>query len=391
MSVNFLKRVSLDIADRSARQLLRTLDTRGTVHGAKTTIDGRDVVNFCSNDYLGLASHERVIQRVANEVKRYGLGSGSASLLSGRSSLHAELETKLARLVGAESSLIFSSGYLANIGTIPALVGKADFIFHDRLNHASLIDGVLASNALHKRYPHSQVPEIPTPSEQSGGVKMLVTESVFSMDGDLVDLKRLALVARESDSVLYVDDAHGFGVIGNGKGAAGVIKYNSERSPTTIAMVTFGKALGSMGAAVVAPAEVVQMLVQKSRTYIYDTALPPICVAGALEALDLLENIPAIRQALFSNIKLFREEASKAQIPVLDSASPIQPIILGKETTAINVANHLLKQGFYVRPIRPPTVPRGTSRIRLTITASHTNEEIIRLVGALKEVIPSIL
>ena len=389
MSAGFLRRVSREISDLTEKNLLRTLDARRSRQGGRIEIDGRELINFCSNDYLGMSSEEAVIQRVSDEVKRFGVGSGSASLLSGRSSLHAELEKKLARFVGSESALIFSSGYLANTGVIPALMGRKDFIFHDRLNHASLIDGVLASKAAQKRYPHGKTPDFSGIASRNCEVKMLVTESVFSMDGDLVDLSSLLSNVVENESVLYVDDAHGFGIVGKGKGAAGILSRGSQLSSSILVMITFGKTLGSVGAALLGSNEVINLLVQKARTYVYDTAIPPLCAAAALESLSLLEGCSKRRESLFENIRFFRRQARDAGIQLQDSDSPIQPIVLGSEEKTISVANHLMKSGFYVRPIRPPTVPPGTSRIRLTITSSHSPNDILRLIQALKDVLSS--
>lgn len=387
MSAGFLRRVSRQISDLTERNLLRTLDERRSRQGGRIELDGRELINFCSNDYLGMSSDEAVIQRVSEEVKKFGVGSGSASLLSGRSSLHAELEKELARFAGSESALIFSSGYLANTGAIPALTDRKDFIFHDKLNHASLIDGVLASKAAQKRYPHGKTPDFS--GIQDVDVKMLVTESVFSMDGDLIDLSSLLGNVIQNESVLYVDDAHGFGIVGNGKGAAGILSCGSQLSSSVLVMITFGKALGSMGAAILGSNEVIDFLVQKARTYIYDTAIPPLCVAAALESLTLLEACPKRRQSLFENIRFFRRVAIDAGIQLQDSDSPIQPIIFGSEEKTIAVANYLMKRGFYVRPIRPPTVPPGTSRIRLTITSSHNHDDILSLIQAIKDALAS--
>jgi 8-amino-7-oxononanoate synthase len=387
VSAGFLRRVSRQISDLTERNLLRTLDERRSRQGGRIELDGRELINFCSNDYLGMSSDEAVIQRVSEEVKKFGVGSGSASLLSGRSSLHAELENELARFAGSESALIFSSGYLANTGAIPALTDRKDFIFHDKLNHASLIDGVLASKAAQKRYPHGKTPDFS--GIQDVDVKMLVTESVFSMDGDLIDLSSLLGKVIQNESVLYVDDAHGFGIVGDGKGAAGILSCGSQLSSSVLVMITFGKALGSMGAAILGSNEVIDFLVQKARTYIYDTAIPPLCVAAALESLTLLEACPKRRQSLFENIRFFRRVAIDAGIQLQDSDSPIQPIIFGSEEKTIAVANYLMKRGFYVRPIRPPTVPPGTSRIRLTITSSHNHDDILSLIQAIKDALAS--
>jgi len=209
------------------------------------------------------------------------------------------------------------------------------------------------------------------------------------MDGDLVDLSSLLSNVLENESVLYVDDAHGFGIVGKGKGAAGILSRGSQLSSSILVMITFGKTLGSVGAALLGSNEVINLLVQKARTYVYDTAIPPLCAAAALESLSLLEGCPKRRESLFENIRFFRRQARDAGIQLQDSDSPIQPIVLGSEEKTISVANHLMKSGFYVRPIRPPTVPPGTSRIRLTITSSHSPNDILRLIQALKDVLSS--
>jgi 8-amino-7-oxononanoate synthase len=209
------------------------------------------------------------------------------------------------------------------------------------------------------------------------------------MDGDLIDLSSLLGTVIQNESVLYVDDAHGFGIVGNGKGAAGILSCGSQLSSSVLVMITFGKALGSMGAAILGSNEVIDFLVQKARTYIYDTAIPPLCVAAALESLTLLEACPKRRQSLFENIRFFRRVAIDAGIQLQDSDSPIQPIIFGSEEKTIAVANYLMKRGFYVRPIRPPTVPPGTSRIRLTITSSHNHDDILSLIQAIKDALAS--
>ncbi len=225
MRDRFLNRVQSQIEDARARLLLRELDCRQSMQASETIINHQQVVNFTSNDYLGLASDSCVIDRVSRELPVYGFGSGSAALLSGRSSLHEELEVRLAAFVGAESALLFSSGYMANLGAIQALTASKDMIFHDKLNHASLIDAVIASGAKHKRYPHCSIPKIPEMDKNTDGVTFLLSESVFSMDGDVADLDVLSKRVSSINGVFYIDDAHGFGVIGQGKGAGGIIEY----------------------------------------------------------------------------------------------------------------------------------------------------------------------
>jgi 8-amino-7-oxononanoate synthase len=381
----FLNRVQAKIEDARARLLLRELDCRQSMQAAETTINHQKVVNFTSNDYLGLASDPSVIDRVSRELPVYGFGSGSAALLSGRSSLHEELEVRLAAFVGAESALLFSSGYMANLGAIQALTSAKDMIFHDKLNHASLIDAVIASGAKHKRYPHCSIPKIPDMNENTDGVPFLLSESVFSMDGDVADLDVLSKTVSSVNGVFYIDDAHGFGVIGQGKGAGGIIDYRAESS-ITIGMIAFGKSLGSLGAAIVAPKEVIALLVQKARTFIYDTALPPVCCAAALAALDVIAKKAALRNKLNTNIEYFRSLAKTSNVPVMHSDTPIQPILVGDELVALQVAEQLLVDGFYVKAIRFPTVPKGTARIRVTLTAAHSRQHIYLLCEKLKAV-----
>jgi 8-amino-7-oxononanoate synthase len=382
---SFLKRVKFQIEDVRARRLLRELDCRQSAQAAETIINNQRIINFTSNDYLGLASDSSVIKRVARELPIYGFGSGSAALLSGRSALHKELEVRLAYFVGAESALLFSSGYLANLGAIQALTTVKDMIFHDKLNHASLIDAVIACGAKHKRYPHGSIPMISGRGDDTNGVPFILSESVFSMDGDVADLEALSKQAVLADGVFYIDDAHGFGVIGNGKGAGGVINYSASGS-MTLGMIAFGKSLGSLGAAVVGPAEVINLLVQKARTFIYDTASPPVCCAAALAALDVIENNAFIRDKLYENIQYFRSLAKGYNLPVMESETPIQPILIGDELAALKVAEELLSEGLYVKAIRPPTVPKGTARIRVTLTSAHSKQHISLLCEKLKAI-----
>lgn len=369
-----------EIARLRERGRLRTLDTRSDAQGATVTLNGRQLVNFSSNDYLGLAAHPRVRQRVAHELATHGFGSGSAALLAGRSSLHEELERALAATLGVERALLFSSGYLANLGALGALLKRHDLVVHDRLNHASLIDGVVASGAAHQRYAHGDAQAVAgllqTPTR---GRRWLVTESLFSMDGDLAPLPDLATVATQAEAGLYVDDAHGFGVLAGGSAAASLAPAQRAR---TIFMVTLGKSLGSAGAAVLGPAVVIDYLVQRARTFIYDTAPPAVCAAAALEALVLMHELAPQRQ-LQDNIAQFRHLAAAASLPLAAVDGPIQPLVIGDDKAASHAAAALVADGYYLRAVRPPTVPEGTARLRITLTAAHRSEHITGLVGAL--------
>jgi len=377
-------RVANGLNAARAAHRARQLDERSSAQRVEITIDGRQLINFTSNDYLGLAAHPRVIARVHEELNHHGFGSGSAALLSGRSSLHAELERQLADYTGMESALLFSSGYLANLGALTALTSAGDLLIHDRLNHASLIDGVLASGAHHRRYPHAE-------SERASGLlsgadhdlSWVVTESVFSMDGDIAPIAALDAACALHDATLYLDDAHGFGVLNDGRGAAGLLP--AERRAALVMMFTLGKTLGSVGGVVLANAQVRDFLVQRARTYIYDTALPPVCAAAALEALAILRESPSRPEALQTRVQRFRHSASALGIPLTNSTTPIQPIMIGDDARALAVGNKLQGAGFYVRAIRPPTVPEGTARLRITLTHDHTDAHIDGLTNVLAD------
>jgi len=375
-------RLARETAGLAARGRLRARAARTAAGAARITIGGREYVNFTSNDYLGLASDPRILERVAAELPRHGFGSGSAALLGGRSSLHAELERTLAEFVGVDGALLFSSGYLANLGALGALLRREDLVVHDKLNHASLIDAVLATGATHRRYAHGDAGAAAARlGEPCAAARWCVTESLFSMDGDCAPLAALADTAFAHDAELYVDDAHGFGVLADGRGAAALL--SAEQRRRTLFMVTCGKSLGSVGAAVLGPGEVIEYLVQRARTYIYDTALPPVCAAAALEALALLRAEPVLPRRLAANITRFRAAAGRLDLAPGAAMSPIQPIVLGEDRRAVAVAEALLAAGYYVRAIRPPTVPEGSARLRITLTAAHSDADIDGLAEAL--------
>ena len=382
MSDTLAARVANGLKLARAAHRARQLDERSSAQRVEVVIDGRALINFTSNDYLGLAAHPRVVARVHEELHQHGFGSGSAALLSGRSSLHAELERQLAAFAGMQSALLFSSGYLANLGALTALTSAGDLLLHDRLNHASLIDGVLASGAHHRRYPHGDSAR--AASLLCGAdhdLKWLVTESVFSMDGDLAPLAALDQACLTHGANLYLDDAHGFGVLNDGRGAASTLA--GDRRTALVMMFTLGKALGAVGGVVLASTAVCEFLVQRARTYIYDTALPPVCAAAALEALAILKESPARPRALQARVAYFRQRASALDIPLTVSTTPIQPIMIGDDARALAVGHSLQAAGLYVRAIRPPTVPEGTARLRITLTHDHSNEHIDRLTSAL--------
>lgn len=379
----YLRRLRDNLARLEREGLRRHRDAHAAGHGPYVAYGQHRLANFSSNDYLGLADHPRVLERVMHELPRFGFGARAAALLSGRSTLHEELETCLAQFCSMPSALLFSSGYLANVGTLAALVTADDLVAHDRLNHASLIDGVLASRARHRRYPHCDTAAARRILDAArGDCRFLVTESVFSMDGDCAPLAELANAAAATDAALYVDDAHGFGITGaNGRGACADLQGSDTSLPLpAIVVLTFGKALGGVGAAVLADVDTIEWLVQRARTYVFDTALPPVCAAAAIAALDVLRDEPERRQRLQGNIAFFRQAAHAAHLPLLPSQTAIQPVMVGDPAPALAIAADLREAGFYVRAVRPPTVPRGTARLRITLSADHPRSCIEDLV-----------
>jgi 8-amino-7-oxononanoate synthase len=376
--------IGTTLAAQRASGRERALESRDGAQGAEITISGRTRINFSSNDYLGLAAHPRVLDRVSGELSTHGFGSGSAALLGGRSTLHAELERELADVAGVERALLFSSGYLANLGALGCLITRGDYVAHDRLNHASLIDGVIASRARHARYAHTDVEQACRLLQGAAQKrKWLVTESLFSMDGNSASLQAAADVCRSTDASLYVDDAHGFGILSDGYGASRLLDRSARAN--TVFMVTLGKSLGAVGAVVLGPGQIIEFLIQRSRTFIYDTALPAVCAAAALEALAILRSSRAPYRRLQENIACFRAHALHRGLPLVDVSGPIQPLLIGDDHLSEVYAEKIRAQGYYVRAIRPPTVPVGTSRLRLTITASHTKQQIHGLVETLRE------
>ena len=368
------------MSEKKKKHQFRQLETSCITQRPLIKIGSDRLINFSSNDYLGMAMNPEVVASVRNELDHSGFGSGSAALLGGRCSAHLNLETKLSTLLGFESALIFSSGYLANLGALGSLLTKKDIVYHDRLNHASLIDGVLSTGCKHKRYPHLVYPKLePTlPAEKIA----IVTESVFSMDGGLADINILESFSRDKQVLLYIDDAHGFGVVNNGLGAAGGLNAK-PRPDNLIIMITLGKALGSFGGVILSSGRVREYLVNYCRTFIYDTAIPPVAAAAASQALEILINDDRPYLQLQNNIKYFKLLARQAELDIKESNSPIQPIIFNSEQSAIKKERQLKTNGFYVKAIRPPTVPIGTSRLRIVISALHTATQLEKLVEVL--------
>lgn len=357
----------------------RVVEERQQVH---LQVEGRSVINFCSNDYLGLADHPDVVAAFKRAAERYGVGSGSAHLIGGHGRAHHALEEELAAFTGRERALLFSTGYMANLGVISALLGRHDCVLEDRLNHASLLDGGLLSRARFQRYRHNDLTEVKSRLEASDARTLIVSDGVFSMDGDWVDLPNLANLANQYHAGLLIDDAHGFGVLGvNGGGIAEHFGLSAEDVP--ILMGTLGKAFGTFGAFVAGSESLIEILIQKARTYVFTTAMPAAVAEATRVSLRLLQQESWRRQQLQQLIQRFRLGASQQGLRLLDSATAIQPVLVGDSRQALLVSQRLLEQGCWVGAIRPPTVPVGTARLRITFSALHSEQHVDKLLDAL--------
>ena len=372
------------LASQTAQHLYRKRSIVDSPQDVELMLDGKPYLNFCSNDYLGHANHPKVIEAFIAGAKRYGVGSGASHLITGHSRAHHELEEALAEFVGRPRALLFSTGYMANLGVISALLQKGDAIFEDRLNHASLLDGGLLSQARLQRYQHSDSRDLYNKVAASkAGTKLIASDGVFSMDGDLAPVMDLANVARQHDAWLLIDDAHGLGVIGQrGRGLLEQAGASSDDVP--ILMGTLGKAIGTFGAFVAGEDALIETLVQKARSYIYTTATPPAVAMATLASLQLIDSEAWRRDTLWNNILLFRELAQQAGIGLSDSSTAIQPVIIGEVERALQISAALRQRGVLVTAIRPPTVPQGTARLRITLSAAHRAEHISRLVEAMQ-------
>jgi 8-amino-7-oxononanoate synthase len=361
----------------------RTVESR-TPGTARVRVDGRDCIAFCSNDYLGLADHPQVTEALVAAARRWGVGSGASHLVSGHCTEHHALEEELAAFVGRPRALSFSTGYMANLAVAATLLGRGDRVLEDRLNHASLIDAGLASGAAFRRYPHADVEALKRRlASRAAGRTLVATDGVFSMDGDVAPLRALASACREAGAILFVDDAHGFGVLGaNGGGSVEAAGLGPDDVP--VLMCTLGKAIGTFGAFVAGSEALIESLVQHGRTYIYTTALPPAVAAATRAALRVMQDEPWRRERVLAHARAFADAARDLGLKVGPSRTPIQPIVLGSESAALDASRALLEQGLWVPAIRPPTVPAGGSRLRVTLSAAHSDQDVARLVEALR-------
>lgn len=378
----FSQRLSESLAQRSEQGLYRHRLTLESAQGPLVRIDGREYLNFCSNDYLGLAAHPKLIEATQQAAAVYGVGSGASHLVCGHHRPHHELEQALAQYTGRERALLYSSGYMANIGVLSTLLKRGDHVFEDRLNHASLLDGGLYSSARFHRFPHSDMQTLERKLSAASGPKLVVVDGVFSMDGDTAPLSPLADLCRREDACLMVDDAHGFGVLG-ATGAGSVAAADLQQDDVPVLMATLGKALGTAGAFVAGSELLIEGLIQQSRNYIYTTAIPPALAAATLVSLQLLQDEAWRREHLVDLVGRFRQGVAELDIPLLDSASAIQPLMIGDARRAMDFSERLRARGLLISAIRPPTVPAGTSRLRITLTAAHSEQQVDRLLEEL--------
>lgn len=368
---------------RKLQHLYRTRLTTETAQGATIGVAGREYLNFCSNDYLGLANHPDVVASFQSAANHYGVGGGASHLVNGHSRAHHELEEALAVFTGRDRALLFSTGYMANLGVVSALLGRSDGVFQDRLNHASLLDAGLLSGARFQRFRHAEISDLNKRlSASESRRKLVVTDGVFSMDGDIAPLAEMAEVATAHNAWLMVDDAHGIGCLGTGgRGSLDAVGLSQKQVP--VLMATLGKGLGTAGAFVAGSEELIETLIQQARTYIYTTAMPPAVAAATLTSLKIAEADEWRREKLAGLIGRFRSGASQLGLELMASDTPIQPLLVGKAETAVAMSDVLKSQGILVTAIRPPTVPEGTARLRITFSAVHSNEQVDKLLEAL--------
>jgi 8-amino-7-oxononanoate synthase len=379
-----LSRLTAGLADLDHRRLRRQRRVLESPQGAHVREGGRELVNFSSNDYLGLANHPRLREAAHRAIDEFGMGSGASPLVSGHLRVHARAEQRFAEFAGLPRALLFGSGYAANLGILGAFGGRDTAIFSDELNHACLIDGARLSRGEVHRYAHCDVAALGAAlAESKAAVRIVATDAVFSMDGDMAPVPALLELCDRHDAWLVLDDAHGMGVVG--ATGRGTLEHFAIRSPRIIYMATLGKALGGYGAFVAGDPDVIEWLVQRARTYIYSTGLPAVAPAAAIAALDLIIAEPSRVAALRSNINCFATAVERAGLKATPSPTAIQPIVVGTANRALEGAAYLQERGFLVPAIRPPTVPEGTSRLRVSLSAAHQREEIEALVVALSQ------
>ncbi|MNO23316.1 8-amino-7-oxononanoate synthase [compost metagenome] len=375
------------LEQRRAAALYRQRPLLESPQGPEVVVDGQALLAFCNNDYLGLANHPEVIQAWRAGAERWGVGGGASHLVIGHSGPHHDLEEALAELTGRPRALLFSTGYMANLGAVTALVGQGDTVLEDRLNHASLLDAGLLSGARFNRYLHNDAQSLASRLEKATGNTLVVTDGVFSMDGDLADVPALARVARAKGAWLMVDDAHGFGPLGaNGGGI--VEHFGLSQDDVPVLVGTLGKAFGTAGAFVAGSDDLIESMIQFARPYIYTTSQPPALACATLKSLQLLRSEHWRREHLANLIRQFRTGAEQIGLQLMESFTPIQPILIGDSERALRLSQLLRERGLLVTAIRPPTVPAGSARLRVTLSAAHSEAQVRLLLNALADCYP---
>lgn len=365
--------------------LLRRRRVLDSPQGARIVADGEECLSFCSNDYLGLASHPALIEALQQGTARYGAGGGASHLVSGHFAAHHDLETQLAAFVGLPRALLFSTGYMANLGIVTALMGRDDEIFADKLNHASLNDAALLSRATLTRFPHLDLAALEKRLAASKARRKLVAvDAVFSMDGDVAPVPELLALCERYDAWLLLDDAHGFGVLG--ESGRGVLEHFGAASPRIVYMATLGKAAGVSGAFAAGDATLIEYLIQRARTYIYTTAMPPSLACATEASLRLIAAESWRRERLDELIEVLRRNLNVSRWQLLPSATAIQPLVIGANRETLAVSEALRQRGIWVPAIRPPTVPKGQARLRISLSAAHQVADVERLAAALNEI-----
>lgn len=369
-----------ELSSLEERGLLRDLQALPET-GGEITVNGRTVINFSSNDYLNLSRDERLISASSRAVEKFGCGSAASRLMAGHLELHEELESKLAGMMGTEAALVFGSGYLTNIGVLTSLAGTGDEIFADRLNHASLIDGARLSRARISPYHHNDLDHLEHLLKecQFGGRKIIVSDSIFSMDGDIAPVAGLSELARRYDALLVIDEAHAIGLMGENGG--GVCRLAGEQVRPDVVIGTLSKSLGGYGGFAAGSKSMRRFLVNRARTFIYSTGLPPACLGSGLEAVDIITGHPELGESLLEKTTRFREKLVQAGLNVPENRSSILPIIVGSNEKTLEFAAALEEEGLLIRAIRPPTVARDSSRVRLSLTLALSDEVLDESAG----------
>lgn len=381
-----MKILDTELAARRSAHLYRSRRIAESAAGVTTVVDGKTLINFCSNDYLGLANDDRIKEAMIQGVKEYGVGSGAAHLISGHTAAHHELEEALAEFTGRSRALLFSTGVMANQGIIGALLGRHDLVYEDKLNHASLLDAAVLSRAKLIRYSHLDTEKLACQLSLADSKKdarvLLASDAVFSMDGDQAPLGDLAQLAKKQNAWLMIDDAHGFGVLGRqGRGSCDHAQLDEDDAP--ILMATLGKAFGCFGAFVAGSEALIETLIQEARSYIYTTATPPAIAVATLKSLELVRQEEWRRERLTQLVNNFRHEAEVLGFHLMESSTAIQPILAGSTEMALTWARYLEQKGLLVTAIRPPTVPEGSARLRITFSANHTDLQLEQLLDGL--------